>query len=440
MGIEGFHSFIEKDYPEAYHNINTTTQLYHHVYIDLNYILHLCHFNSNDEVHLINKMSLLILDICAKTQPVISLNLYCDGTAPFAKMVIQRERRSINIKESDDIYKTSLNFTPGTKFIKELPKKLNKIIKIIREQFCIEVNVDSIEAGEAEIKIKNKLLELYNKNKTHNHLLVTNDADVVIILCATDTYKKSYILLRDKVLSMDRLIKEHFKIYFSNLAHNISHTSDKSDTINLDFVFLNVFLGNDYIPKISQISAKKLWECYRLNINEHKYLLKITKKDNKNIFDINKQFLIDILNDCIAQIGRNKIIKNNTIYNKHDFDNYFKGILWTIDMYNVGKCNDYSYICENKKPIDILNFVLYLNSLEDINMYIHHMIDPIPSILCGILLLPKDAQELIDEKYQDFMKDDDVKVIYNKDFKITNDYLKKIVNKFNLYEKILIRL
>ena len=127
MGIGGFNAWIEKDYSDAYTNIVTSKEIYHHLYIDLNYLLHLCHYNSNDTVHLLNKMSMIIVDTCTKVQPVKSLNLYCDGTAPLAKMVIQRERRCQNIKISDDIFKTSLNFTPGTQFIEELQKAFDDL-------------------------------------------------------------------------------------------------------------------------------------------------------------------------------------------------------------------------------------------------------------------------------------------------------------------------
>lgn len=417
MGIDGFHNWIEKEYPLAYNNIITDKKIYHHAYIDLNYLLHLCHYNSNDETHLINKMSLLILDICSKIQPTISLNLFCDGTAPFAKMVLQRERRCKNIKISDDIFKTSLNFTPGTKFIKTIPQRLNKIIQIIKNQFSINVNIDSIEAGEAEIKIKDKLLQYYSQNKEHKHILVTNDADVVLILCSDESYQNSYILLKENVLSMKQLLKSHFEKYNSlNTEHN------------LDFVFLSLLLGNDYIPKVNQISPSKIWDTYKLNIDKHKYLIKL---DN-NQFKINKEFLLDILTDCIAKIGRNKIIKNNTIFDKNLYDNYFNGILWTMQMYNLGKCLDYDYICHIQKPIDILNLALYISDLN-IDSFLKNKSSPIPSELCGILLLPEGAKELIDNKYTKFMDDKEVKVIYDDDFKISINYLKKIVKKFEDY-------
>jgi hypothetical protein len=420
MGIDGFHNWIGKEYPEAYVDINSDNKTYHHAYIDLNYLLHLCHYNSNDETHLINKMSLLILDICAKIQPAISLNLFCDGTAPFAKMVLQRERRCKNIKISDDIFKTSLNFTPGTKFIKTIQQRLDKIIQIIKNQFAIDVNIDSIEAGEAEIKIKDKLLQYYSNNKNHNHILVTNDADVVLILCSDESYKKSFILLRDNVLSMKQLLKSHF----------LKYNQYDPEQYNLDFVFLSLLLGNDYIPKVNQISPAKIWDAYKLNVEKHKYLIKL---NSSNKFDLNKEFLLDILTDCIAKIGRNKTIKNNIQFNKNMYDNYFNGILWTMEMYNIGKCLDYDYICNTTKPIDILNLALYISDLN-IDTFLKGKSSPIPSELCGILLLPEGAKELIDDKYIDFMNDVEVKVIYDDDFKISINYLKKIVKKFKNYE------
>jgi len=166
MGIDGFHKWLYSEYEEVYYNLNNTKNIFHHLYIDLNYLLHLCHYNSNDETHLINKMSLVIMDICGKVCPVISVNLFCDGTAPFAKMVLQRERRNKNQIKDEDVFKTSLNFTPGTKFIKTISIKLEKCIHIIKTYFNIKVNIDSIAPGEAEIKIKNKLIQ--NKIKTKN--------------------------------------------------------------------------------------------------------------------------------------------------------------------------------------------------------------------------------------------------------------------------------
>jgi hypothetical protein len=416
MGIDGFHKWIEKEYGEIYLDIKNTNNIYHHLYIDLNYLLHICHYNSNNEVHLINKMSVVLLDICKRVCPVKSVNLFCDGTAPFAKMLIQRERRNKNKHSDEDIFRTTLNFTPGTQFIEKIPIKLEKSINIIKKYFNVKVNIDSINPGESEIKIKKELIENYKKNIKDKHILVTNDADVVLILSADDTYKNTNILINDKVIPINKLLEKHFKKY-------------NCDINNLDFVFLNLLLGNDYIPKVRELSLNKIWDSYSLNIEKYKYLIK--KEKEKYIF--NKQLLIDILNDCIGKIGKTKIIKNNKIYDNELYKNYFDGVIWTLQMYNEGKCTNYEYICNSNKPIDILNLIIYLYDYE-IDKYNYLHLEPIPSILCGILLLPKNAQELINKKYKKFMEDVEVKKIYDENFKISIDFIKKIKNKFKLYE------
>ena len=83
-----------------------------------------------------------------------------------------------------------------------------------------------------------------------------------------------------------------------------------------------------------------------------------------------------------------------------------------MEMYNLGKCLDYNYICNTNKPIDILNLAIYVSDL-DINIFLKNKSSPIPSELCGILLLPEAAKELIDDKYTNFMNDKEVNVIYN---------------------------
>lgn len=429
MGIDGFHKWILTEYGDIYYDVNDANIVFHHLYIDLNYLLHLCHYNSNDETHLINKMSIVIMDICAKVSPAISLNLFCDGTAPFAKMFLQRERRNKNQNQNDNIFKTSLHFTPGTKFISDISTKLKKCIDIIKTHFNIYVIIDSILPGEAEIKIKNLVIQNYNKNINHNHLLVTNDADVVLILASDKTYNKTNILLNNKVLPMEQLLRKHFNKY--NPTFN--------EINNLDFVLLSILLGNDYIPKIGEVSPHKLWKSYQQNVDKYHYILKININNNNNIkFEFNKDFLIDILNDCIGKIGRTKVLKNNKLYCKELYENYFDGILWILIMYNMGRCYNYDYICKCNKPVDILNFILYLYDFN-INNFKYIETNPIPSILCGILLLPENASiELIDSKYIKFIKNRHIQKIYKENFKITVELIKEIHIIYNKFIETLI--
>ena len=57
-----------------------------------------------------------------------------------------------------------------------------------------------------------------------------NDADVVLILTSDESYKKTNILINNKILSINKLLNEHFKKYGNKVN-------------NLDFVFLNLLLG-----------------------------------------------------------------------------------------------------------------------------------------------------------------------------------------------------
>jgi hypothetical protein len=92
-------------------------------------------------------------------------------------------------------------------------------------------------------------------------------------------------------------------------------------------------------------------------------------------------------------------------------------------------------MCKSKNPIDILNFIIFIDGNKDINKYSNKISYPIPSILCAILLLPKNANELIDKKYIKFINDDEIKKIYEDNFKITEEFIELSLNKFIKYEE-----
>ena len=414
MGITNFYKWVKNSYKECITNIGS--RCYNHVYIDLNYLLHMCYYNSDNLDSVIKKLSTIILDICTKTQPSDTVNLYCDGTSPFAKLIIQRERR---FSSKDEI---SLNFTPGTKFIMQIPDKLHNIIEIIKNVYNVKVTIDTKEPGEGEIKIKNKLLEHYNKDKNKTHILVTNDADVILILTSHESYKKCNILLKDDVLSVSKLIEIHIKRY------NI-----KSLYPHLDYSFLNLLMGNDYMPKVNLLTLEKLWDSYKINLeqSDDKYLIKIL--DNHII--INKNLLIDILHTLIYNIPHGKIKKDMEIYNEMIYENYFDGLIWNFHMYQNGICVDYYYMCHRKKPINIMNLLIYLYSNKIIDKLVYNKINrPIPSELCCILLLPESGRHLIEDKYLDFI--DNLKSninIYDTNYKINKNDLTIIMKKFINY-------
>ena len=413
MGIKDFYKTIKTLFSEAFSTISEET--YDHLYIDLNCLLHKCCYNCENITHLLRKIKFAITEICKQVQPTKSINLFCDGTSPFAKLVLQRERR-MNI--TDDI---TLNFTPGTIFLKNLPTELEDLIKILRIHLNVDVFIDTILPGEAEIKIKNKILENYNKNTQETHALITTDADIILILMSHESYDKTYIVEHDKVLSLNKLLELHNKYYdIRNKKNN-----------NCDYSFLNLLLGNDYLPKINLLTYDILWRSYAQNYEIYKKYNNLIYQ-NENIYKLNINFFIDILNDIIPKMKIGLLKKKYQTYNNKIMTNYIDGLIWNFDMYVYGKCIDYHYIVSERNMISILNLIIKLMEYKD-NIVMDRKIinNPINSELCGILLIPYDHKYLIDNKYNDFLEKN--KYIYDKKYDINN---KNLFNLMKLFEKI----
>lgn len=403
MGITGFYSWINNNYPEAFNkNINSFNIkpiFFNHIYIDLNYLLHMCTYNSPNITVTLKKIETTILEICSKFHAIDSINICCDGTAPLAKLFLQRTRRLQEAriiyssdKSSFDITNSSLNFTPGSVFMESLHEKFDKLIEKLKSTLNVKVNINNLDYGEAEIKIKNLINKHLDSNPLSSHLLVTNDADVLLIIAATKFYKSLYILLKNNIiLSLDKLIKLNSDKYGYGLNPNY------------DFAFLNLLNGNDYLPKLRYITTDKLWEAYKIKLRKHKGLI-IKKNIKSDFFEINSDFLIDILKSLGGSISTN-ILKKTKLYEykMKDYQSYVNGLIWCFHMYFNGECRYNNYIYEGKSP-DPLLLMCYLIKHDINNCFNLLESKPICNKLCSILLLPYIAKELINDKYYKFIK------------------------------------
>jgi len=399
MGITGFYSWITNNYPDAFNlatNVNLATKpmFFNHIYIDLNYLLHMCTHNSPNIYFTLKKIETMILEICSKFHAIDSINICCDGSAPLAKLFLQRTRRLQEARTSKDLNleNSSLNFTPGSVFMETLHEKLNNMKEKLESSLNVKVNINNLDAGEAEIKVKHLINKHLDLNPLSSHLLVTNDADVLLIITSTKFYKSLYVLLKHNViLSLDKLIKLNAKKYGSGINPNY------------DFAFLNLLNGNDYLPKLRYVTTDKIWEAYRIKLRKHKGLV-LKKNVKSEFFEINSEFLIDILKSLGGMIGTN-ILKKTKLYEykKEDYANYVNGLIWCFHMYFNGECRYNNYIYEGESP-DPLLLMCHLIKYNINTCFNLTESKPICNKLCSILLLPDIAKQLINEKYYKFME------------------------------------
>ena len=170
----------------------------------------------------------------------------------------------------------------------------------------------------------------------------------------------------------------------------------------------------------------KLWESYKINVNNNK-LINFTDK-----IELDLNLFINILNDIIGKIGKKYKQKINT---ENDIQNYIDGLKWNIEMYINGKCYDYHFIMKNNSNlIDILNLIIFLKNTDKniLNLERNIINKPIDSELCGILLIPYKSKDLIDKKYHNFLEEN--KYIYEKSYKINEENLYKLIKKFKKFQ------
>jgi 5'-3' exonuclease len=405
MGITGFYSWIHEKYGSCI-NIRKKPTFVNHIYIDLNYLLHMCVYNSSSIEETIIKISSMILDICANYHALDTINISCDGSAPLAKLFLQRMRRlqeartlysNNNIKQ--DLKNSSLHFTPGSVFMSNIHEKLDSVKLKLESTLNVKVNINNLDSGEAEIKNKYLINKHIDENPLSTHLLVTNDADVLLIVGATKIYQNIYVLLKhNNILCLKDLINLH--------SESFGHPeySKYPKYPQYDFAFLNLFNGNDYLPKLRYTTIDKIWESYKLKLRKHKEGLVLDKDSKTGRFQINQPFLLDILKSVVAKIPLQVMKKTRLFEYKHyEYSNYVDGLIWCFQMYFEGRCNYNSYLYNSENTPDALLLICHLMS-HNINSHFNlNLTKAISNNLCSILLLPNIARELIDKKYYEFM-------------------------------------
>lgn len=356
MGIKDYLKHIPLEFPSE------KIRDYDYVYLDCNYMCHYLIYKCKSDINLYFK----ILDFWDNLVSTIKIKkeifLIFDGEYESeqldnSKNFIEHDEsteltNSLNLSnpkyqtqllrakskpKSDDYDKQSIH--PGSKILEtfrdffvdaiERYKKINKL------NFKITINSDNVK-GEADIKILNTI---FNSNQ-NNICICSKDSDMILI---------SQSLCINKSIEID-ILSNLRPIKFVNIK--------KFNSYGLDYVLIVLFLGNDYLPKISNISYEVLINAYC------KYI-----KFNDPIIlnnEINQKNLINYISHIICSDKKIKFKLSNINYNR--FEIYFNNILWCLKYYKVIS-NSHNYIQELnhkedkiklKNVINIYNFINFI--------------------------------------------------------------------------------
>jgi 5'-3' exonuclease len=385
MGIDNFHKWLRASYPECYskpYNID-------HVYVDINFALHNAIYGTTCQKTLLIRLQHGLDNLLHNTHPNKSITYATDGPAPFAKIILQRKRR-LNTSRTSDLTDTKINplyFTPGTVFMSNLSKNLDKYLEKVKALYQIKINILMSGPDEAELKIIRSLIK-QSTNKTDTHVIVSNDADIVVMACALHNIRNVYIMIKNptiQFISIDKLVDG---IQSKNNIKGISLFP------GIDISMVSLFMGNDYLPKLNFIDFNKMYSSY---FDTCKIFKQGLIADN---YSFNKKFLLELFRTICVNLDQKWINRFKfTNFNKDLYKNYLEGLLWCIKSYATGLCEKYDYMYNYKESPHPLGILYYLELVNNEITYPVPASMPIPEKVYGILVIPKKAKYLIDSKY-----------------------------------------
>lgn len=325
MGIHGFLKNMKQD------DLNVKERVYDSVYIDCNYLLHYFIYNCKNDNDLYKKISSYMIQLLEKISVLNTIHLIFDGKHPHHLQKtnpkkLTQEKRYKNKKESTDYDKQII--APKTKIVSTFKAYLVDSIKLqkmmFKNDYEIIINDDSID-DEADFKILNGI----NESNYKNFCIISRDSDMILI---------AHSLILKKKINIDIL---------SNLRPfqfiDVNKIAKKYD---FDYVLISLLLGNDYLPKISNVDYDIIMDNY----------IKYKKHKNPSIIENNNVNHNNLINYLTYIIINKKIKFKYTNLNYKRFDTYYNNVLWCLKKYKVID-NEREYIEDTNNVINIYNFI-----------------------------------------------------------------------------------
>lgn len=392
MGIKGYQKWLKDQFGSIFYMPQHRSFTTDHLYIDANHILHIVLSRVQDKGKFLTAFRGALARIIEKIVVKKSITIAIDGVAPYAKIETQRERRKLYGKDIDLDRLSFLHLTPGTEYMELLQKNLDEFIayhsKESKYKSIKYYNLGPTLPGEGEIKVIKRLQKNAKKSFGESHLIIGNDADLVIIASMANVNNVHIGIQRNglTVMNIDKICQLHFRSVLNN---------EMGFRLKNDFGFLSLLLGNDYFPKMQAIKQEYIWEAYKASHYRYKYSL----LNNKGVIDRNK--LLYILTSLSHQVIKSyRKVDTKHIDPKNGLcRDYMKALYWCSLMYQTGECPEEQFIYHHKKapkPCELMSYVLLGGDIE----FDFNSTKPLPFKLCALVVLPKKARELVSNKYQ----------------------------------------
>lgn len=409
MGIPQFNKWLREEYSDGYLNIKGNNK-YDYIYIDTNHILHNCIKPGMEESDFVDKLyssfNIIFNNFIATKKIIIAI----DGPAPYAKLILQRTRRVKYVEKINCDSINSIYLTPGTEFITKIETYIKEYIDMIKCNSTYRtfdaVCIFSDEPGEGEIKIFQKLKEYGTADPNSKHLIIGNDADLVVLAITQHPIKNINLLVRNKdqyeLISVNKLIAR----FNEKFVKRNDKKTNKHGSLRYDFAMLSLMMGNDYFPKLLFSNFNSLWDVYT-------YVYQVEDGFLVENDRFNEKFLLRFINNLVnAKKGKFKKYININ-FSETDTENYLEGLLWCFQMYKSGDCPKYDYVFNTKytpNPVDILNYMLCC-SIKDIKIPTSNSKPLLAEDYC-LFTMPLQAKKLIPKKYHKLM-DTKLKFLYD---------------------------
>lgn len=331
---------------------------------------------------------------------ILKIYIVIDGVAPRAKMNQQRTRRFLSIlnnsQEKRDIFDTNC-ISPNTEFMNELS---NFLVQTYAGNPKVIIS-DSNQPGEAE----HKILHIIKKDKEPvSHIIYGLDGDLIMLGLSAG---KNIKLLRENSLHQvkdAKFLLYHISGLKKEILMEISELTEIQELVGRqvikDFVYLNFFIGNDFIPNLKNFEIKRDGIEYILTIYSE-----LLKKHNGNYAlldrynNLNVKALLEFLNELndILEIDNDTDDSLSKNYDNKICYSYIKSSLW-IAKYYFHICPTNSWYYGYYYPPTITDLIKFLNESDNVSSKFDNSppVHPDLQLLC---ILPKESKDILDIKY-----------------------------------------